>query len=186
MGPGIFTTHWKKVLGGCLALLMAFLAVVLYYEFRSPVGRASTYEYVNAWGDEAIEVVADEVVYCHQTAPLQITIRNQSENGWIVPGDYRPKEWVLEIFVDGQWYSVRTTEKHIRWDYPSEDKTPYSGPSGIVKDGEEQTFCCYIVDYYKLPLKPGLYRVVFPDMEKHTEFSGTYRTAIAAEFEVLP
>ena len=186
MGTGIFTTHWKKVLGGCLALLMAFLAVVLYYEFRSPVGRASTYEYVNAWGDEAIEVVADEVVYCHQTAPLQITIRNQSENGWIVPGDYRPKEWVLEIFVYGQWYSVRTTEKHIRWDYPSEDKTPYSGPSGIVKDGEEQTFCCDIVDSYKLPLKPGLYRVVFPDMEKHTEFSGTYRTAIAAEFEVLP
>lgn len=186
MGPGIFTTHWKKVLGGCLALLAAVLMVILYYEFRSPVGRVSPYENINAWGDEAIEVIADEVVYCYQTEPLRVTVRNASEGGWIYPGDYRPKEWVLEIFVDGQWYSMRTTEEQIRWDFPPEDKTPYSGPSGIVKDGEEQTFCCYIADYYQLPLKPGLYRVVFPDMEKHTEFSGTYRTAIAAEFEVLP
>lgn len=186
MGPGIFTTHWKKVLGGCLVFLAAVLMVILYYEFRSPVGRVSPYENINAWGDERIGVEADEVMYCHQTAPLQVTIRNHSEDGWMIPGDYRPKEWVLEIRMDDGWHSMRTAEKHIRWAFPSEDMTPYSGPSGIVKNGEEQTFLCYIADYYKLPLEPGLYRVVFPDMEKHTEFSGTYRTAIAAEFEVLP
>lgn len=186
MGPGIFTKYSKQVIGGILAIFVLFAAVALWYRFRSPIGKVSPYESINSWGDEQVEIVVDEVFYAQQTGPLHVTICNRSDRGLVVPDNYRPKEWMLEIQVNGRWHSMRTAEKNIRWDFPSEDKTPNSGPSGIVKCGEEQTFLCYLSDYYRLPLKPALYRVVFPDMLKEAGGTGTYKTAVAAEFEVIP
>ena len=186
MGPGILTRYSKQVLGGFLAFFVLVAAVLLYLRFRSPVAGESPYESF-AQGEAGIEIVADEVMYTGQTAPVQVTVRNTSESGWLEPGPYRPLEWVLEVQVNGSWHSMRTTEKHIRWGWLPEDGTPNSSPSGIVKNGEEQTFLCSVGDYYRLPLEPGAYRIVFPDMTKVRPDGGVYREiALAVEFEVLP
>jgi len=186
VGPGIFTKYSKQVLGGLMLLFAVIAAVMLYFRFRSPVGSESPYQIFDHQ-EQGIEITADEVMYAGQTAPVQVTVRNTSEKGWLEPGLYRPLEWVLEIKVDGVWYSMRTMEKRIRWDWLPEDKSPNSAPSGIVKEGEEQTFLCCVGDYYRLPLKPGSYRIVFPDMTKVRPDGGVYREiALAAQFEVLP
>ena len=186
MGPGILTRYSKQVLGSFLALFVLVAAVVLYLRFRSPVGGESPYDNIFDQGKYGIEITADEVMYTGQTAPVTVTVRNTAESGWIVPENYRTLEWVLETRVDGAWHSMRTMEKRIRWDFPKEDKSPNSGPSGIVKEGEEQTFLCYVEDYYRLPLKPGLYRIVFPSMTKELSSGAVAHGSIAAEFEVLP
>ena len=130
MGPGILTRYSKQVLSGFLAFFVLVAAVLLYLRFRSPVGGTSPYEPVFAHEAHGIEIVADEVMYTGQTAPVQVTVRNTSEWGWLEPEPYRPLEWVLEIQVNGCWHSVRTTEKHIRWDWFPEDKSSSSSPSG--------------------------------------------------------
>ena len=187
MGPGILTRYSRQVLGGFLALFVLVAAGVLYLRFRSPVGGASPYEPVSPPEEYGIEMVADEVMYTGQTAPVQVTVRNTSESGWLEPNPYRPLEWVLEVQVDGQWYSMRTPEKRIRWEWFPEDKSLNSEPSGVVKVGEEQIFLCYIGDYYRLPLRSALYRIVFPDMSKVRPDGGVYREiALAAEFGVIP
>lgn len=186
MGPGILTRYSKQVLGSFLALFVLVAAVVLYLRFRSPVGGESPYDDIFDQGKYGIEITADEVVYTGQTAPVTVTVRNTAESGWVVPETIRPLEWVLETRVNGVWHSMRTQEKRIRWDFPKEDKSPNSGPSGIVKEGEEQTFLCYVGDYYRLPLKPGSYRIVFPSMTKELIPGSTAYGSLAAEFEVLP
>ena len=181
MGPGILTRYSKQVLGSFLALFVLVAAVVLYLRFRSPVGGESPYDDIFDQGKYGIEITADEVMYTGQTAPVTVTVRNTAESGWIVPENYRTLEWVLETRVDGAWHSMRTTQKQIRWEGPD------GQPSGVVKNGEEQVFLCYVGDYYRLPLKPGSYRIVFPDMSKVRPDGGVYREiALAAEFEVLP
>jgi len=186
MGPGILTQYSKQVLGGFLALFVLVAVGQLYLRFRSPIGGESPYQIFDH-EEQGIEIVADDVMYTGQTAPVQVTVRNTSESGWLEPNPYRPLEWVLETSVDGAWHSMRTQEKRIRWDWLPEDKSPNSSPSGIVKNGEEQTFLCYVGDYYRLPLDPGLYRIVFPDMSKVRPDGGVYREiALAAQFEVLP
>lgn len=185
MGPGIFTKYSKQVIGGIIAFFLLLAAVPLYLQFRGPVGKVSPYEEINAWGDEQVSISTERSVYGLQEEVVQVTIRNDSESGLVIPANYRPKEWVLETKIDGVWHTMRTTEKYIRWDFPSEDKTPNSGPSGIVKCGEEQRFLCWLGEAYRLPLDAGTYRIVFPDMEKETGASGTYRTVMAAEFEIV-
>ena len=186
MGPGILTRYSKQVLGGLLAVFAIIAAVLLYFRLRSPVCGVSPYEYINAWGEERIVVTTEQPVYDPQAETVQVTIRNDAESGWVIPGNYRLKEWVLETEIDGVWYSMRTLEKYIDWDFPAEDKTPNSRPSGIVKCGEEQRFLCHLEEAYELPLAAGTYRIVFPNMEKEREaYSGSsYLTAFAAEFEV--
>ena len=186
MGPGILTRYSKQVIGGILAVFAVIAAMGLYVKFRSPVGGVSPYEYINAWGEERIVDTTEQPVYDPRTETIQVTIRNDAESGLVIPGDYRLKEWVLETEIDGVWYSMRTLEKYIYWDFPAEDQTPNSRPSGIVKCGEEQRFLCHLEDAYELPLAAGTYRIVFPDMEKKREaYSGSfYLTAFAAEFEV--
>lgn len=186
MGPGILTRYSRQVLGGFLALFVMAAAVLLYLRFRSPIGGESPYRIFDH-AEQGIEIAADDVMYTGQTAPIQVTVRNASESGWLEPGPYRPLEWVLEIKVDGVWYSMRTVEKRVRWDWLPEEKSSDSSPSGTVKNGKEQTFLCRVGDYYRLPLEPGLYRIVFPDMSKVRPDGGVYREiALAAEFEVLP
>lgn len=181
MGPGIFTKYSRQVIGGLLLFFALVAAVLLYLRVRSPIGGESPYEPVFDHEEHGIEIVADEVMYTGQTAPVQVTVRNTSESGWLEPGPYRPLEWVLEVQVDGAWHSMRTTEKQIRWEGSD------GQPSGVVKNGEEQIFLCYVGDYYRLPLDPGLYRIVFPDMSKVRPDGGVYREiALAAQFEVLP
>jgi len=186
MGPGILTRYSRQVLGGFLALFVLVAAVLLYLRFRSPVGGESPYDDIFDQGKYGIEITADEVMYTGQTAPVRVTIRNTAESGWIVPETVRPLEWVLETRVNGVWHSMRTLEKRIAWDFPEEDKSPNGGPSGIVKEREEQTFLCYVGDYYRLPLKPGSYRIVFPAMTKELIPGSTAYGSLAAEFEVLP
>ena len=181
MGPGILTRYSKQVLGGFLALFVLVAVVVLYLRFRSPVGGESPYDDIFDQEKCGIEITADEVMYTGQTAPVTVIVRNTSESGWLEPNPYRPLEWELETQVNGTWHSMRTTEKQIRWEGPD------GQPSGVVKNGEEQVFLCYVGDYYRLPLKPGSYRIVFPDMSKVRPDGGVYREiALAAEFEVLP
>ena len=180
MGPGILTRYSKQVLGGFLGFFVLVAAVVLYFRFRSPVGGESPYQIFDH-AEQGIEITADDVMYTGQTAPVTVTVRNTSESGWLEPNPYRPQEWVLETRVNGTWHSMRTTEKQIRWEGPD------GQPSGVVKNGEEQIFLCYVGDYYRLPLKPGAYRIVFPDLSKVRPDGGVYREiALAAEFEVLP
>lgn len=187
MGPGIFTKYSRQVIGGLLLFFALVAAVLLYLRVRSPIGGESPYEPVFDHEEHGIEIVADEVMYTGQTAPVQVTVRNTSESGWLEPGPYRPLEWVLEVQVNGTWHSMRMLEKRIRWDWLPEEKSSNSSPSGIVKNGEEQLFLCCISDYYRLPLEPGLYRIVFPDMSKVRPDGGVYREiALAAQFEVLP
>ena len=92
-------------------------------------------------------------------------------------------EWLLETRVDGAWHSMRlkpdTSEKNLKWEFPAEEYGPNSGPSGIVNwNGVEQRYLCNVARYYRTPLEPGLYRIVFPDMEHRNV------AALAVEFYI--
>ena len=185
MGPGIFTKYSKQVLGGALALLVLLAAAGLYVRFRSPVGGVSPYETVNdLYGQERISFTVHRDVYSTDVETVQLTIRNDAEDTVVGPAPYCPDEWLLEVQVDGVWRSMHlsplTAEKHVKWAFPPEEYGPNSGPSGVVKwGGGEQRYLCHIAAYYQTPLEPGLYRIVFPQMEHRNV------AALAAEFEVV-
>lgn len=184
MGPGIFTKYSKRVLGGALALLALTAAAGLYIRSRSPVGGVSPYETVNdLCGQERISLTVQQNVYPADVETVQLTIRNDAEDTVVGPTPYCPDEWLLEMQVDGVWHSMRlsplTAEEHVKWAFPPEEYGPNSGPSGIVKwGGGEQRYLCRIAAYYQTPLEPGLYRIVFPQMEHRNV------AALAVEFEV--
>ena len=182
MGPGIFTRYSKQVLGGLLAFFAVIAAVFLYIRFRDPVGAVSPYTEVNGFFEQAlISVSAERDVYSVDTDVIRVTIRNDTDNTVVAPAPGCRNEWILETRVDGEWHSMRLdpncAEKTVKWEFPEEEYGPNSGPSCIVDwSGGEQTYLCNIAKYYGVPQEPGLYRIVFPEME-HRDAS-----ALAVEF----
>lgn len=184
MGPGIFTKYSKQVIGGLIAAFVVIAAGLLCYRFRSPVGGVSPYETVNDFFEqERIAFTIEHDTYPADVEVIQVTLRNDTDNTVVGPSLYCPNEWLLEIWQDGTWHSLRLDpecgEKTVKWDFPPEEYGPNSGPSGIVNwNGGEQKYLCDIARYYKTPLEIGTYRIVFPEME-HRDTA-----ALAVEFEV--
>jgi hypothetical protein len=174
MGPGIFTTHWKKVLGGCLGLLMAFLAVVLYYEFRSPIGRASPHERVNnlyEW--EYMTFCTAQETYSADTEEINLYFRNDAPDGVVWLAAVGPSfAYDLEIWQNDGWHQMRSHTEQPRWE----------GKTDIVNwAGGEAELSCPVARDYGSPLPAGNYRIVIPECEHMNRA----RTALAVEFEVL-
>ena len=184
MGPGIFTKYSKQVIGGILAFFLLIAAVGLYFWFRGPIGRETLYTEVNDFFDhDLISFTIEQEIYPIDVEVIQVTIRNDTENTVVAPALYCPDEWLLETRVDGAWHSMRLrpdiSEKHLKWEFPAEEYGANSGPSGIVDwNGGEQRYLCNVARYYRTPLEPGLYRIVFPNMEHRNV------AALAVEFRV--
>lgn len=173
MGPGIFTTHWKKVLGGCIALLAAILAVILYYEFRSPIGGVSPHETVNdlyEW--EFMTFRASQETYSADTESIELYFRNDAPDGVVWLASVGPSfAYELEILQNGEWHQMRSKVEQPRW----------SGKTDIINwNGGEARLLCEISDDYMSPLPEGQYRIVIPECE-HMKRT---RVALAVEFEV--
>jgi hypothetical protein len=184
MGPGIFTKYSKQVIGGILVCFLLIAAVGLYFWFRGPIGRETLYTEVNDFFDhDLISFTIEQEIYPIDVEVIQVTIRNDTEDTVVAPALYCPDEWLLETRVDGAWHSMRLrpdiSEKHLKWEFPAEEYGANSGPSGIVDwNGGEQRYLCNIARYYRIPLEPGLYRIVFPNMEHRNV------AALAVEFRV--
>ena len=176
-------TGW--VLGGLTAVLLCALAVEAYFHFRGPVGGVSPYEEVNElvyelYGQDKIVYALEQETYPADVETLVVNIRNGAPDGALVPEDPRYADWVLEIWSDGAWHTLRTVREDPKWSWLPEDCGPGSRPSGIVHwDGGEQTYLCDVAEYYRTPLERGRYRVVFLNMA-HMIF----RSELAMEFEV--
>jgi len=190
MGPGILTRYSKQVLGTLFVLAAIVIAVVLYFQHRGPVGDETPYGLVNDYGtaNPEISIAAEETVYPVDVETVRVTV-SLGEDLELLPEEPRTNDWLLEVYKDGGWYSMRTFEEHIRWDFPAEDKSANGGPSGILMGQETQTFLCNIAEYYELPLEAGTYRIVFPDMTLYNAaddatWSRVDHMAMAAEFEV--
>ena len=184
MGPGIFTRHAKKLIGGILLVFLAFGLWVLYGYLRSPVGGPSPYEQVNGLiGQEQISFTLDRDSYSGDVEAVEAVIRNGAADTVVAPARAFG-QWCLEKQVDGVWRSMRLkpdiAADYPAWEFPPEEYGPHSTPSGVVMwNGGEQRYLCRVSAYYRLPLEEGEYRIVFPDME-HENVS-----ALAAEFEVV-
>lgn len=181
MGPGILTRYSKQVLGTAVVLLLIFAETVLYFQFRSPVGDVSPYETVNDFFEqEKIHFTIQQPVYSADVEMIRVTLRNDTEDTVVAPNPGQQTEWLLEIYSNGAWHTMRTIKQDpIRWEFPEEEYGPNSGPSGVVTwNGGEQTYLCNLARYYKLPLEAGRYRIVFPEME-HRDIAN-----LAVEFEV--
>ena len=182
MGPGIFTRYAKGVIGAILAVFAAFAAAALYFQLRGPVGGVSPYTEVNDFFErERISFTIEREVYPTDVAAVQVTLRNDTEDTVVAPAPGCRDEWLLETRVDGAWHRMRLSpgcpEDRVKWEFPPEEYGPKSGPSGIVKwNGGEQRYLCNIEKYYGTPQEPGLYRIVFPEMEHRDE------AALAVEF----
>lgn len=160
MGSGIFTTHWKKVLGGCVLLLLVILAAALYYELRSPVAGLSPYETVNDlpdWDQMTFSPVTENGWYFADVETIQLTFRNDAPDGAVcLSADGIHFEYALEIVEDDGWHSLRSRTKTPRW----------NGNTDIVNwDGGEVTLSCPVGRDYPSPLEPGWYRIVLPECE---------------------
>ena len=184
MGPGIFTRYSKQVIGGILTVFAAFAAVTLYFRLRGPVGGVSPYTEVNDFFEqERISFTIEQEVYSTDVVTVQVTLRNDTDDTVVAPAPGCRDEWLLETRVDGAWHRMRLSpgcpENRVKWDFPPEEYGPNSGPSGIVKwNGGEQRYLCNIKKYYGTPQEPGLYRIVFPEMEHRDE------AALAVEFRI--
>ena len=175
MGTGIFTTHWKTVLGGCMALLALILVCVLYYEFRSPVGGLSPHERVNdlyEW--EYMTFCTEEESYPASVETVRLYFRNDAPDGVVWLSSVGPVfSYELEIRQNGEWHQMRPKRENPRWD----------GKTDIVDwAGGELTISCPVARDYGSPLPVGEYRIVIPECE-HMKRA---HTALAVEFEVLP
>ena len=180
MGPGIFTKYAKETTCGIVAVLLAVAFVFYWFEHRSIIGGISPYTEVNTFfQQEEIVFTVENPVYPAEDAVVKILLRNNTENTVVAQESREKNQWVLETRVDDNWHTVRTAEDYIRWAFPPEEYGPNSGPSGIVNwNGGEQWFWCDLGAYYKMPMEPGLYRIVFPGM-KHTN-----HTNLAVEFYI--
>ena len=175
MGIGIFTTHWRKVLGGCAAVLVLSLAVVLYFEFRSPIGGVSPHEQVNdiyEW--EYMTFCAEKEIYPASVEKVQLYFRNDAPDGVVCLASVGTSfAYELEIWQNGQWRQMRPEREHPRWD----------GKTDIVNwAGGELYFSCPVAQDYGSPLPVGEYRIVIPECE-HLH---RVHSAVAVEFEVVP
>lgn len=175
MGTGIFTTHWRKVLGGCMVLLVLLLAGVLYYELRSHVGGVSPHEQVNdlyEW--EYMTFCAEEECYSSSVEKISLYFRNDAPDGVVCLSSVGPIfSYELEIRQNGEWHRMRPKREYPRWD----------GKTDIINwAGGELYFSCPVAQDYGSPLPVGEYRIVIPECEHlHRAHS-----ALAAEFEVVP
>lgn len=182
MGPGIFTKYSKQVIGGLIACFVLLVAIPFSFRFRGPIDGVSPYTEVNDFFEqEKISFAVVKEVYSADAAVVEVVLRNDTSNTVVAPAPGCLNEWLLETRVDGAWHSMRLspdcTEKYVRWEYPQEEYGPNSGPSGVVGwNGGEQRYLCNIEKYYGTPQEPGLYRIVFPEMEHRDE------AALAAEF----
>ena len=171
MGPGIFTKYSKQVIGGLIAFFLLIAAGLLYYRFRSPIGGVSPYKTVNDFFEqELISFTIEQEIYPTDVRVVQVTLRNNTSDTVVAPAPGCRNEWLLETRVDGAWHSMRLSPDcaadSVEWEFPAEEYGPNSGPSGIVSwNGGEQTYLCNIAQYYGTPQEPGLYRIVFPEME---------------------
>ena len=174
MGPGIFTTHWRKVLGGCLALLAVILAAVLYYELRGPIGGVSPHKTVNdlyEW--EFMTFEPSQETYPADIERIELYFRNDAPDGVVWLASVGPSfAYELEILQNGQWHQMRPKRETPRWD----------GKTDIVNwAGGEAILSCPVAQDYESPLPAGEYRIVIPECE-HMKRA---RTALAVEFEVF-
>jgi len=179
MGFGFLTKHTKQMI---CALLVVLAAVYLYASARRSTAGPSPYETIDSYfRDQEISFVLERGRYPAEVETVQVTIRNDAEDGAVVPVSDASKEWVLERWADGMWQSLHSRLESVEWAFPEEDCTDCSIPSGIVTwGGGEQRYLCRISYYYSTPLEAGIYRIVFPSME-HLRRTG----AISAEFEVV-
>lgn len=165
-----------------MTVFAVFAAVMLYFQFRGPVGGVSPYTEVNDFFEQdRILFTIEHEVYPTDAELIQVTLRNDTDNTVVAPVPGCLNEWLLETRVDGAWHSMRLSrdcsEKYVRWEFPPEEYGPNSGPSGVVSwNGGEQRYFCNIAKYYGTPQEPGLYRIVFPEMEHRDE------AALAVEF----
>jgi len=178
MGFGFLTKHTKQMI---CALLVVLAVVYLYASARSSTAGPSPYETIDSYfRDQGISFVPERGTYPVEVETVQVTIRNDAEDGAVVPVLGVSKEWVLERWVDGMWQSLHSRLEPVEWAFLEEDCTDCSIPSGIVIWGGEQRYLCRISYYYSLPLEAGTYRIVFPSME-HLHRTG----AMSAEFDVV-
>ena len=184
MKTWISIRYAKQVIGGVLAVFALIAAVILYFYFRGPIGGTSPYTEVNDFFEqELISFTIEQEAYPTDVEVVQVMLRNDTSNTVVAPSLRQKDNWLLEVWVDGAWHSMRlsplTRADSVDWDFPAEEYSPNSGPSGIVNwNGGEQRFLCSIAKYYQTPLEPGWYRIVFPNME-HRDTA-----TLAVEFEV--
>ena len=196
MGPGIFTRYSKQVLGGLIAFFVLLAAVPCYFWFRDPIACESPYQEQSflenfadreRWEYERISFAAAQEVYPTDSAAVEVILRNSTEHVELVPAVYLPDEWVLETRVDGAWHSMHTRPetrtKNPDWEVPDEENGLETHPAAVLRPGEDRVYLCSIERYYRAPLEPGLYRIVFPSFEvvNVSEQILTY-TSLAAEF----
>lgn len=173
MGPGILTRYAKQVIGGILALFAVIAAVLLYYQFRSPVGGVSPYEAVNdlyEW--EYMTFAAEQEIYPPDVETIRLYFRNDAPDGVVcLSATGYSFAYELEVWKDGSWHQMRPHGECPRWE----------GKTDIVNwNGGEAELSCDVAQDYPAPLRPGHYRIVLPECEHlHSRV-----TALAAEFEV--
>lgn len=184
MGPGIFTKYSRQVICGIIAFFLLLAAVPLYVWLRDPVGGVSPYMEVNDFFEqEKISFTVTEQIHSTDVTVVEVVLRNDTETTVVAPAPGCRNEWLLETRVDGAWHTMRLspdcTEKNVKWEFPPEEYGHNSGPSGIVDwNGGEQRYLCNLAKYYGTPQEPGLYRIVFPEMEHRDE------AALAVEFYI--
>ena len=198
MGPGILTRYSKQVIGGLIAFFMLLAAVPCYFWFRDPIARESPYQEQSflenfadreRWEYERISFAAAQEVYTTDSVAVEVILRNSTEHVELAPAVYLPDEWVLETRVDGAWHSVHTRPdtrtKNPDWEVPDEENELETHPAAVLRPGEDRVYLCSIERYYRTPLEPGLYRIVFPNFEvvNVSEQILTY-TSLAAEFYI--
>ena len=202
MGPGIFTKYSKQVIGGLVAFFLLLAAIPCYYWYRDPVGGESPYQdsqfledladdslHGYDWEHKKISLATAESVYSANTATVEVILRNSTDHVLLAPSLSLRDEWVLETRVDGAWHSMYTRPdtraKHPRWEEPTVENGLNPHPAAIVEQGEEQKYLCSIERYYRTPLEPGLYRIVFPTFEvMNVSAQAMTYVSMAAEFHV--
>ena len=155
-------------------MLVLLLAVVLYLEFRSPIGGVSPHEQVNdlyEW--EYMTFCAEEDCYPASVETVRLYFRNDAPDGVVCLSSVGPIfSYELEIWQNGEWHRMRPKRENPRWD----------GRTDIVSwGGDELMLSCPVARDYGSPLPAGEYRIVIPECE---HLHGT-RVALAVEFEVL-
>ena len=198
MGPGIFTKYSKQVIGGLIAFFVLLAAIPCYFWFRNPVASESPYQEQSflenfadgeRWEYEKISLTAAREVYPTDSKAVEVILRNSTEHVELAPAVYLPEEWVLETRVDGAWRSMHTRPdtriKNPDWEVPTEENGLEAHPAAILKQGEERVYLCSLERYYRTPLEPGLYRIVFPSFEVMNVSAQTMTyTSLAAEFYI--
>jgi hypothetical protein len=198
MGPGIFTKYSKQVIRSLIVFFVLLAAIPCYFWFRNPVASESPYQEQSflenfadgeRWEYEKISLTAAREVYPTDSKAVEVILRNSTEHVELAPAVYLPEEWVLETRVDGAWRSMHTRPdtriKNPDWEVPTEENGLEAHPAAILKQGEERVYLCSLERYYRTPLEPGLYRIVFPSFEVMNVSAETMTyTSLAAEFYI--